>query len=192
MFIGWIPLSNWPKSARICAKSLFGPDATGNTPLHYAAMNNSATSVDALLNCAMNSGVDVAGLYQPNDKRRTPLHCAAMNESDHTFGTVLRWAKNNGVPLHQLIEKDLGGRTPLHLLSINRTTTVKYEEAVRDILRLAHERRELAAILKRDLNGRPNAARLCSHQRQPRHRTCHLAVNCSTRPTNDSRPILIK
>jgi ankyrin repeat protein len=143
------------KECGICAKSLFGPDRTGNSPLHYAAMVGDDDSVEAILNFATDSGVDVAGLFQPNDERRTPLHCAAMNTShNNTFDTVLWRATRNEVPLHQLIEADSDGRTPLHLLANNLTTTVKYEEAVQDILRIAHELSQLAAILKRDRHGR--------------------------------------
>jgi ankyrin repeat protein len=118
-------------------------------------MKSSVSSVDAIFNLAIGSGVDVAGLYQPNGDRRTLLHCAAMNEHhNNTFHTVLWRATSDGVPLHQLIEADSGGRTPLHLLADNRTTGVKYAQAVQDILRIAHELNQLAAILKRDREGK--------------------------------------
>jgi ankyrin repeat protein len=62
--------------------------------------------------------------------------------------------KNNGVLLHQMLKADLYGRTPLHLLANNQTICVGYAQAAEDILRIAPQWSQLAAILKRDRYGR--------------------------------------
>ena len=137
----------------ICTRSLTCPDESGNSPLHYAAMEGDEDSLRAILNLATDSSIDVAGLFQPNRNERTPLHCAAINRYHNTFDTLLWWAKNNGVPFHQMLKADSNGQTPLHLLVDNRIST-KYEKAAQDILKIAHELSQLTALLKRDRQGK--------------------------------------
>ena len=136
------------KEFGICTKSLTCPDESGNSPLHYAAMKGDGHCY-AILNFAKYSGIDVAGLFQPNCDERTPLHCAAINRYHKIFETVLWWAKNNGVPLHQMLKADSNGQTPLHLIAENHFPTTN-AKGVQEILRIAHELNQLAALLKRD------------------------------------------
>ena len=137
------------KEFGICTKSLTSPDGSGNSPLHYAAMKGDEDSVRAIFNFVKDSGIDVAGLFQPNCYKRTPLHCAAISSYHKIFYTILWWAKNNGVPLHQMLKADSNGQTPLHLIAENHFPTTN-AKGVQDILRIAHELNQLAALLKRD------------------------------------------
>ncbi|EAX87642.1 hypothetical protein TVAG_226240 [Trichomonas vaginalis G3] len=77
----------------------------GQTPLHYAAMNNSKDTAELLISHGAN-------INEKDKGERTPLHYAAMNNSKETAGVLFSHGAN-------INEKDIDRQTPLHHAVMN-------------------------------------------------------------------------